>query len=218
MPAAGARWVRPLLIMGLVVVPLAMLVVARLFIMQPFYVPTGGMQPTLMGEPRQPGGPPLMGEPGQPGRSPRRGDHLLVEKVTFRFRAPARGDIVVFRTRGIVHSMVPQDQFFVQRVVGVPGDQVQIRNTGLYINSQLLTNPPIFATIQARTNGYCGYHPAELTANDAVVKLGEQQYFVAGDNSLNSLDSRYFGPIRREQVFGRPLFVYWPPHRVGFPE
>ncbi len=207
-PGGRARTIRAVVISGLIVLPLALLVVARQFIVQPFYVPTGGMQPTLMGEPRPPQG------------SWRRGDHLLVEKLSFRFRAPARGDIAVFRTRGIVHWMVPPDQMFIQRVVGTPGDRVQFRKAGLFINDQLLTNPPIFATIQARLNGHSGYCLAGMFPNDeaAAVEVPRGEYFVAGDNSWNSLDSRFFGPVRRSALFGRAFFIYWPPQRIGFPK
>ncbi len=195
-----------MLVTGLFVVPVALLVVARLFVVQPFYVPTGAMQPTVMGRTRLPNG------------SWRQGDHVLVEKVSFRFRAPARGDITVFWTRGIVHWAVPRDQAYIKRIVGIPGDRVQFRKAGLFVNGQLLTNPPIFAIIQARTNGYCGYCPAGAFADHAAAeeKVGGQEYYVAGDNSTNSLDSRYFGTIQRKEMIGRAFFIYWPPDRIGF--
>ncbi len=195
-----------MLVTGLFVVPVALLVVARFFVVQPFYVPTGAMQPTVMGRTRLPNG------------SWRQGDHVLVEKVSFRFHAPARGDIAVFWTRGIVHWAVPRDQVYIKRIVGIPGDRVQFRKAGLFVNGQLLTNPPIFAILQARTNGYCGYCPAGAFADNAAAeeKVGGQEYYVAGDNSTNSLDSRYFGTIQRKEMIGRAFFIYWPPDRIGF--
>jgi signal peptidase I len=204
----GARTVRAVFVTCVVFIPLALLVVARLFILQPFYVPTGAMQPTLMGKTKLPDG------------SEKSGDHVLVEKVSLRFRAPARGDIVVFRTKGIAHAAVPQDQVYIKRVVGLPGDRVQFRQTGLFVNGQLLTNPPAFATIQARANGHSGYYPLGMFAGKEAAEwvVGQKECFVAGDNSRNSLDSRFFGPIRREQVFGRAFFIYWPPERMGFPK
>jgi signal peptidase I len=94
-----------------------LLLLVRQFVVQPFSIPTGAMQPTLMGNRRLPDGRTLPG------------DHLLVEKVSFRFRAPARGDIVMFKTRGINHYAVPcRRQFKTGKDVGAKADELLEQN------------------------------------------------------------------------------------------
>ena len=143
---------------------------------------------------------------------------LLTERISYLFRAPARGDIVVFSTTGIDSPMVPPGQYFVKRIVGIPGDKVLFDPPGVRVNGHLLTNPPIFARISTRTNGYCGYTAQGELAVSQLLELKDGEYFVAGDNSQNSLDSRYYGPIRRKQITARAAFIYYPLRRWGFLE
>jgi signal peptidase I len=187
---------------GVLLLALASLA-AKLFL-QAFRVPTGAMQPTLMGSKPLPDG------------SRAGADHFFAEKFSLLFRAPARGDIVVFRTEGIDHPQVPQDQIFIKRVVGIPGDKLIFEPPGVRVNNQMLTHPEIFRKIAARTNGHCGYSAMGDHGVSHEITLGENEYFVAGDNSQNSLDSRYFGPIQRKQIFGRAFFIYYPWQRIGF--
>ena len=192
-------------VIALALVPLP-LVLLGLFVLKPFNVPTGAMQPTIMGQQKRADG------------STGPGDHLLVEKLSFFLRAPARGDVVVFKTKGINHPSVPQNQLFIKRVVGLPGDRILFDPPGVRVNGTLLTEPPIFKTIAARTNGHSGYRAMGDYAVKQDLQLGENEYFVAGDNSANSLDSRYFGPIHRKQIIGRAFFIYFPVTRMGFPK
>jgi signal peptidase I len=204
-PPSAPTWLKSsnARLIGLVLFLTVLLLLLRQFVVQPFSIPTGGMQPTLMGKRTLPNGRELSG------------DHLLVEKLSLRFRAPARGDIVVFKTKGISHPNVPQDQYYVKRVVGIPGDKILFEPPGVRVNGQLLTEPEIFRKIAARTNGHAGYVAAGDYGISREEQLGENDYFVAGDNSQNSLDSRYYGPIRRQQIIGRAWFVYSPWKRLG---
>lgn len=124
-----------------------------------------------------------------------RGERLLVNKLAFRWRAPARGDVVVFHAPGGLNKE------FIKRVVGLPGERVEIRDGLVYVNGQLLDEP--WQPIRDHT----AFPPY-------VVPPG--QVFVLGDNRPNSNDSRTWGgglPIQR--IVGRAWLCIWPPERFG---
>jgi signal peptidase I len=131
-----------------------------------------------------------------------------MEGVTFLSRQPRRGDIVVFKTDGI--ASLPSATIYLKRVAGEPGDHVQISGSKLFINEKQvsLSNavgeiaydlPPHVETLSPKT--------------DVTVPSG--CYFVLGDNSTNSLDSRFWGSVPRGNIIGRVSFCYWPPQRIG---
>ena len=154
-------------------------------LVRPFYAPTGAMAPAV---------------------SP--GDHVVMEGVTLLARAPRRGDIVVFKTVGI--AGLPQDQLYIKRVAGLPGDHVRISGAKLLVNDQQLA--------LSNAVGEIVYNPPpqmETPAAQNDVRVPQGAYFVLGDNSTNSFDSRYWGCVPRENIIGRISFCYWPPGRVG---
>lgn len=124
------------------------------------------------------------------------GERLLVDKITYRVRAPKRGEIIVFR-----YPADPRRKF-IKRIMGLPGDQIEVRNHTLYVNGASLNEEYI--------NGptYGDFGP---------VTVPDGTYFVMGDNRNNSDDSRFadVGPVPRKLVVGRALFLYWPPMRLG---
>ncbi|MFA5343537.1 MAG: signal peptidase I [Kiritimatiellia bacterium] len=161
-------------------------------VVRPFSVPTGTMSPTIMP-----------------------GDHLLVEKVTFRIGNPKRGDIVVFKTAGI--ASLPQNAYFVKRIAGVPGDKVRIDPPNLIVNDQIVSNPAIFRKIASAQIPFAGFqlaHGGLLKKSTDEVVLEKDQYFVLGDNSRTSLDSRYWGPVPQKNIVGRATRIYWPLNRI----
>jgi len=188
------------------------LVCLRLFVIQPFKVPTSAMSPTLRGIEQLPDG------------SATFGDHIFVDKLSYRFRAPKRGETVVFRTDSI--KDIPynlQGLYYVKRIVGLPGERVSIKPPHVCINGVPVVEPPILEKIQSAKDGYHGYVLPGTTAsmakflaseNDSVL-LGDDEYFVLGDNSRASLDSRYWGPVRRDAIVGRVTSIYWPLGRAG---
>ena len=199
-------WTIYLLVFVAMVIAPALLV--RQFLVQPFRIPTGAMEPTLMGITRHSDGQEEIG------------DHILVEKVTYRNRAPKRGDIVVFRASEIEHPYVKKDSFMVKRIVGLPGETISINPPHILADGRRITEPRSMARISERESGYDGYHlartmveGARLTTTDSVVRLGETEYFLVGDNSKQSLDSRYFGAIDRSSIVGRVIYVYSPAER-----
>lgn len=124
------------------------------------------------------------------------GQRLMVDKLTYRFVEPKRGEIVVFR--------YPADRRrkFIKRIVGLPGDEISIRNGYLYINGQRI----IESSINGPTYGAYG------SPVFGPVVVPEDSYFVMGDNRRNSDDSRYpdVGFVHRSDIVGLARFVYWP--------
>jgi signal peptidase I len=161
------------------------------------------------------------------------GDHLFVDRVTYNFRAPERGEIIVFETRGI--QSLPQDQFYIKRMVAMGGDRVQIGDDRhLVISGQRLDgSTPHFEKVYGfdpkqppRESQYSGhvsehvvkqYYPnsyiplAPLFPDaEATFNVDPGHYMVMGDNTMNSLDSRSWGEFPASNVIGKSFFVYWP--------
>ena len=159
------------------------------------------------------------------------GDHLFVDRVTYNFRRPKRGEIIVFETRGI--DNLPQGEFYIKRMVAMSGDQVQIGNDRhLIINGKRLDNTtPHFENVYSfnpqeppRESHYSG-HVNQLVANQygfryplaplfpnesSVFQVTPDHYMVMGDNTMNSSDSRVWGDFPQTNVIGKYFFVYWP--------
>jgi signal peptidase I len=159
------------------------------------------------------------------------GDHLFVDRLTYNFRKPTRGEIVVFETRGI--DGLPQDQFYIKRLTVLPGDHVQIGNDRhLVINGQRLdASTPHFENVYGfdpqkppRESEYSGHvngtvareynlYPnlAPLFPNaETIFTNAADAYMVMGDNTCNSSDSRTWGSFPAKNVIGKSFFVYWP--------
>jgi signal peptidase I len=154
------------------------------------------------------------------------GDHLFVDRVTYNFRRPRRGDIVVFKTQGI-EGIHDQDQFYIKRLVGLPGESVSIGDDQhARINGQRLdASTPHFENVYGfdpnapphegkfgQYNGHILQHRSDslLQSPDNTIEVRPRHFAVFGDNTLNSLDSRYWGDFPEENVIGRSFFVYWP--------
>ena len=154
------------------------------------------------------------------------GDQVFVDKMSYNFGSPHRGDIFVFKTNGIPGIGRPDgpSEHFIKRLAGVPGDTLRIAEPDLSINDQP-ANDYVFKRVESRQNGYTGYtnqHGQPMrylgTPSDTVT-IPPNSYFALGDNSANSLDSRYWGFVPADNVVGRGLFVYWPfTSHWGFPK
>ena len=160
------------------------------------------------------------------------GDHLFVDRVSYNFRRPKRGEIIVFETRGINHPQISGD-FYIKRMVAMGSEEVRIGNDRhLVINGKRLDAPtPHFEHVYsfdparppadsqysghlnefvARAFGYSpGLAPLFKDENDAET-VRPNHYMVMGDNTANSSDSRTWGDFPRENVIGKSFFVYWP--------
>lgn len=139
------------------------------------------------------------------------GDQLFVDRVSYHFVRPKVGDGFVFRTRSIP-SLNEQsgDQYYIKRLVGGPGDVMEIREPGLWRNGEPITGSRAFVRNAARSHGFPGFlnEGMMLAGQELVVESG--RYLALGDNSANSLDGRYWGTVPGRDVVGRPLWIYYP--------
>jgi signal peptidase I len=122
------------------------------------------------------------------------GQYLLVDKFSYLGSGePQRGDVIVFE------SWSP-DKDFIKRVIGLPGEHIQLRDDGIFINDVLLDEP---------------YLDQASGGNDNL-NLGPDEYYVMGDNRNNSSDSRNHGPMKGDQIIGKAWFTYWPRETIGW--
>jgi signal peptidase I len=166
---------------------LAMLI--RTFVVQAFKIPTGSMRPTLL-----------------------EGDIIMVNKFIYGARVPfvglrlpkfrdlKRGDVVVF-----IYPENPKKDF-IKRLVGLPGDSLEIKNGTIYVNDRPLLDP-IFS------HRYY-YNRGDFAVEGERIKVPPDSFFVLGDNSSSSQDSRYWGFVPRKNLLGKALVIYWPPKRI----
>jgi len=184
------------------------------FLGQNFVIPSGSMEKTLLV-----------------------GDHLVVDRITLapaanwmplvHYREPKRGDIVVF-IKPVPDDVNgrPEYQFLVKRLIGIPGDHIHLRDGIVILNGVAQTQPHAEATTpdnhndfldefpsvapspdRGATESWSVEFPSHIENGDLIVPPG--MYFMMGDHRHNSLDSRYWGFVPRENIVGRPLFNYW---------
>ncbi len=143
------------------------------------------------------------------------GDHLFVNRVKWNFLRPSRGEVMVFRTDGIPIPRLTEKTHYIKRMCGLPNEVISIREPRLLVDGI----PPLDgegvlfnALLAPGYAGYCG------GGNDALfikrdgdsIQLGNGQYLALGDNTHNSLDGRYWGPVPAENLVGPAMVVYWP--------
>jgi signal peptidase I len=167
-----------------------------LFLYQPVRMPSASMAPTILGAPKQ-----------TPNKG---GDHVLINRETFRFQDPQRGDIVSFRTAGL--PGVPQDLVYLKRIIGLPGETLTIRDGKILVNG----SPPAETVVREMI-----VKPLPPLAGNAAFAVDDSftipqgSYFMIGDNTANSFDSRMFGPVKKESITGKATHIYWPADRIG---
>jgi signal peptidase I len=143
------------------------------------------------------------------------GDQVFVDKFSYNFVSPSRGDVFVFRTDNI--PAIPGDpetgehSFYIKRLAGLPGDTLRIDRPFLYANGKVAEGFG-FARVMAARPPYNGYTQGNAYMSDPTKSytVPPHSYFAMGDNSANSFDSRYWGPVPEPNLVGRGLFVYWP--------
>ncbi len=155
------------------------------------------------------------------------GDHLFVDRVSYTMREPRRGDVAVFITDGLRLSdgSPLSGRYYIKRMVGMPGDTLRITERHLYVKPRGetafrvvdKTMHPAFEKIYSFKGGYRGHSHARgslrvryLTDDEATFTLGDDEYFMMGDNTESSQDSRFFGPVPRDHLVGKAFFVWWP--------
>ena len=146
------------------------------FIARAFKIPSSSMFPTLQ-----------------------KRDRIFVNRFTYRFSRPQRGDIAVFIFPG------DRKRDFIKRIIGLPGETVEIRDQRIFIDGGLINNPSAISTNRYWNIGRYG---------QGEIKVPENAYFVLGDNSTNSKDSRYWGFVPKKNLIGKAFFVYWPLNKM----
>jgi len=156
------------------------------------------------------------------------GDLILVDKMSYHFRKPSRGEVFVFDTRGIkkIHEEARKSggiagSHYIKRLGAVPGDTLQLKNIDrqqagdLYINDELATEPG-FLNVMSKEGDFAGYKASERLAPNKIFKArdnrppGMNEYIALGDNSYNSSDSRHWGTVKEFNVIGPAAFSLWP--------
>ena len=168
----------------LAVVAIAVALLIQAFLVKPYRIPSESMENTLL-----------------------IGDRVLVDRVSWRFSEPQRGDITVFHP--------PFDgPVLIKRIIGMPGDELSLSDGAVYVNGRRLDEPYV-----RRVGGRPV--PTEPFANglpwalDKPYTVPPGSYFMMGDNRIDSGDSREFGPVPREQLVGSAFARYWPLARLG---
>ncbi|PIS15815.1 signal peptidase I [Candidatus Roizmanbacteria bacterium CG09_land_8_20_14_0_10_41_9] len=149
-----------------------------LFIMQPNQVKGASMEPTFAS-----------------------GDYIFTSKITYKFRSPERGDIVVFR------SPKNPDIDYIKRVIGLPGDQILIQKGTVFVNGTSINESYITSSTNLWDGGF--------VSEGVPITVPESELFVMGDNRQRSSDSREFGPIPAESVIGQVFYRYFPSSKMG---
>ncbi len=155
-------------IIKIVVIALVIVIPIRYYIFQPFLVKGQSMEPNF-----------------------ETGDYLIIDEISYRFRDPQRGEIIVFKS--------PQNssQRYIKRIIGLPYETIEIKDGKVFINNKELDEKS-YLPISTQTPG------------NTLITLGKNEYFVLGDNRLASYDSRRWGPLLREDIIGRVFIRAWP--------
>ncbi|MBI4426808.1 MAG: signal peptidase I [Candidatus Kerfeldbacteria bacterium] len=161
-----------------VVISLAIIIPVRYFLIQPFYVKGASMEPNFYDN-----------------------EYLVVDEISYRFSEPKRGDVVVLR------NPRHESDFFIKRIIGLPGERVEIINGEVNIYNR--------ADLNGFTLAESAYLPPGTRTSGTVDQaLGAAEYFVLGDNRESSLDSRFFGSVVRREIVGKTWIRAWPVNRL----
>lgn len=148
----------------------------RAFVAEARYIPSSSMEPTLQIN-----------------------DRLIIEKISYHFQEPKRGDVVVFNPTKALQEKDFRDAF-IKRVIGLPGETIQVKTRKVYVNGQAIKEKYIFE------DPNYDYGP---------VTVPEGEYLVLGDNRNNSYDSHYWGYVPKEKIIGKAFVRFWPFNRLG---
>ena len=155
-------------ILKIVLIALVIVIPIRYFLFQPFIVKGQSMEPNFENS-----------------------NYLIVDELSYRFRDPQRGEVVVFRYPRNV------SQRFIKRIIGLPGEKIEIEAGVVMVNGKILDESK-YLLLGVQTSG------------DIQISLDENEYFVLGDNRISSFDSRQWGTLPRKNIIGRVYFRAWP--------
>src|SRR3989344_236247 len=161
----------------IIIISLAIILPIRYYLVQPFFVKGASMEENFHD-----------------------GDYLLIDEISYRFNDPKRGDVIVFR--------YPENpsQFFIKRIIGLPGEKVEIKNNKVTIYNEDFKQGLVLEEDYLSLN--------QQTLGNSVVQLEEDEYFVLGDNRLQSSDSRRWGELERHFITGKAFLRLWPFNKI----
>ncbi len=165
-------------ILKIVIIALAIIVPIRYFLIQPFFVNGASMDPNFLD-----------------------GDYLIIDEISYRLNEPQRSDVIIFR-----YPLDPS-QFFIKRVIGLPGETVKIEDGKVFIYSIETSDERIILDESA-------YLEDSYTPGNLEITLEEDEYFVLGDNRMASSDSRKWGELDEKYIIGRAWIRAWPFNRA----
>jgi signal peptidase I len=180
-----SRWTWPVELAVMLVVVIVATIVLRAFVIQTFSIPSGSMLPTLQ-----------------------LGDRIIVDKLDYHL---SRGSIVVFKRPPLEQQDYAD---LVKRVIGLPGETISATGGDIYINGKRLAEPWLPPGGQTYTQPLPGDPNPQFNLPPGGVKIPTGDYFVMGDNRVDSEDSRWFGPIPASLIVGRAVAVVWPLSQV----
>lgn len=160
------------------VIALAMFVIMYLFLFQPHQVKGNSMYPNF-----------------------HNGEYLLTDKISYRFRQPKRGDVIIFK------APKNEDYDYIKRIIALPGESVRISGERIYINNSLLEEEYLSADYFTQAGNFIQEGQTIIVPADS--------FFVLGDNRNHSSDSRDWGFVPRQNIIGKAWLRYWPPDRAG---
>ncbi len=165
----------------IVVISLVIIIPVRYFLIQPFYVKGASMEPNFYDH-----------------------EYLIIDEISYRFNEKERGDIIVFR-----NPKNPQE-FFIKRLIGLPGEEVQIQDGVITIFNDDFPEGKILP------EPYLAEGTSTYANDENKIKVGDNEIFVLGDNRGSSKDSRVFGPVNKSFVVGKVMVRGWPFNRAKF--
>ncbi|MEA2056268.1 MAG: signal peptidase I [Patescibacteria group bacterium] len=165
------------------VISLSIFLVVYLFLLQPHQVNGQSMVPNFQS-----------------------GEYVLTDKISYKIGEPKRGDVVVFHAPSSAHCPKGTGCDFIKRVLGLPGEMIEVKNNHVYVNSVPLNEEYIPEDFETSAGDFVRHRTTTLSQNE---------YFVCGDNRPYSSDSRAWGPIKKTDIIGRAFFRYWPPESMG---
>lgn len=186
MPKAARSALRLLVVVAVAVLAALLL---RAYVVEPYYVPSESMEPTLHG------------------CKGCNNDHVLVEKLSYHFHDVQPGDIVVFHRPSTWTDVT--EPVLIKRVIGVGGDSLVVKNGKVFRNGQELDEPYVNKACQRGTTN------KNESTKPTTYRVPKGTLFVMGDNRCDSEDSRFLGAVPSDKVIGRAFLIIWPTKRIG---
>jgi signal peptidase I len=204
------------LVESLIIAGVLVFMIIRPFFLQAFFIPSESMEPTLMGHQAGPSSANL--DQNYPSTIH---DHIFVNKLVYRYSDPKPGDIIVFRAPARADMSAhdenrnAQENVLIKRLVGVGGQKIEVKDDGNGKYRLFRDDKPVdesnIAFLEPMQN--VASNGAEHGVRGPIV-LKPDELFVMGDNRNHSNDSRFWGPLKRDRVIGKAMFIFWPLSRI----